>query len=245
MPANFCPNCGKPLAPNARFCGECGAKIVITAEENKAVNTVINSNNEPILYKKDSAELNNNNVQPVSMQETVKHIPDIAPAVKELPAVQADKNGDKQQAATLADSAKEKTDTVATQVSGFGDKYMNNKTFKEKKEFLENTIFTTEGRLNRKPYILYSIAITVIMAISALLCGTVILAIVGIPLFVACCVANVMTAIRRLHDLNHSGWLYLIMAAPYVNIVFGLYVMCWKGTTGSNKYGPDPLQQNM
>lgn len=43
--------------------------------------------------------------------------------------------------------------------------------------------------------------------------------------------------IRRLHDLNQSGWLSLIMFIPLANIIFALYVLFAKGTEGTNKYG--------
>ncbi len=44
--------------------------------------------------------------------------------------------------------------------------------------------------------------------------------------------------IRRIHDLNKSGWLWLLLIIPFINIVFGIYIMCAKGTEGANKYGP-------
>ncbi|QIO05939.1 DUF805 domain-containing protein [Acinetobacter shaoyimingii] len=44
--------------------------------------------------------------------------------------------------------------------------------------------------------------------------------------------------IRRLHDLNKSGWLALLMFVPLVNIGFSIYVYCFKGPAGANNYGP-------
>lgn len=44
--------------------------------------------------------------------------------------------------------------------------------------------------------------------------------------------------IRRLHDLNKTGWLSLLIIVPLVNIVFGLYILFAKGTQGVNNYGP-------
>ena len=43
--------------------------------------------------------------------------------------------------------------------------------------------------------------------------------------------------IRRLHDLNKSGWLSLLAFAPFVNLFFWIYVCCFKGTDGANSYG--------
>ena len=47
--------------------------------------------------------------------------------------------------------------------------------------------------------------------------------------------------IKRLHDLNKSGWLYLIAIIPYINLLFFIYVSFFKGTDGENEYGADPL----
>lgn len=44
--------------------------------------------------------------------------------------------------------------------------------------------------------------------------------------------------IRRLHDLNKTGWLSLLIIVPLVNIFFSLYILFAKGTQGPNNYGP-------
>ena len=53
---------------------------------------------------------------------------------------------------------------------------------------------------------------------------------------------SIATGVKRLHDRNQSGWLYLILLIPVVNIIFWLINMAiLKGTTGANRFGPDPL----
>lgn len=42
-------------------------------------------------------------------------------------------------------------------------------------------------------------------------------------------------AVRRLHDTDRSGWWVLLL---FINLIF----FCQKGTTGDNRFGPDPLQ---
>ncbi len=42
---------------------------------------------------------------------------------------------------------------------------------------------------------------------------------------------------RRLHDLNKSGWLCLVFLIPLVGTIFSIYVMAAKGTQGENNYG--------
>ena len=47
-------------------------------------------------------------------------------------------------------------------------------------------------------------------------------------------------AIRRLHDLNESGWYVLISFLPFGQLLI-LWLMFKKGTSGINKYGEEPL----
>lgn len=46
-------------------------------------------------------------------------------------------------------------------------------------------------------------------------------------------------AIRRLHDLNASGWYVLLTFAPFGQFLI-LWLMFKKGTEGPNKYGNPP-----
>lgn len=54
---------------------------------------------------------------------------------------------------------------------------------------------------------------------------------------------NLAVAIRRLHDLNKSGWSYLLVLIPLVGPIILLVFYCKEGTHGSNNYGPDPKGQ--
>ena len=54
---------------------------------------------------------------------------------------------------------------------------------------------------------------------------------------IAMFVAMICITIRRLHDLNKSGWLCLIFLIPLVGTIFSIYVMAAKGTEGENKFG--------
>ncbi len=61
--------------------------------------------------------------------------------------------------------------------------------------------------------------------------------------YLATLIPSVALMIRRLHDVNLSGWLVLLCFVPIVNILaaLGLLIVCFvPGTAGPNKYGPDP-----
>jgi uncharacterized membrane protein YhaH (DUF805 family) len=47
-------------------------------------------------------------------------------------------------------------------------------------------------------------------------------------------------AVRRLHDLNSSGWYVLITFLPFGQLLI-LWLMFKKGTPGPNKYGEPPI----
>ncbi|WP_295352768.1 DUF805 domain-containing protein [uncultured Succinivibrio sp.] len=64
-------------------------------------------------------------------------------------------------------------------------------------------------------------------------------------------VPSIAVTVRRMHDLNVSGWwliLFLVLSLiPLINnlLVIG-YIICFclKGTSGPNKFGEDPLAAN-
>lgn len=48
--------------------------------------------------------------------------------------------------------------------------------------------------------------------------------------------------IARYHDLDLSGWWALLIFIPFVGVfVMAIHLLLVKGTTGNNKYGPDPV----
>ncbi len=62
----------------------------------------------------------------------------------------------------------------------------------------------------------------------------------AIGFLIAAIVPGITLMIRRLHDINTSGWLCLLAFVPYVNSLFTIIIGCIGGTAGPNKYGPDP-----
>ncbi len=49
---------------------------------------------------------------------------------------------------------------------------------------------------------------------------------------------NVVLVVRRLHDLNKSGWMGLLLFIPVVQFFFMIYLLLASGTAGPNQYGP-------
>jgi uncharacterized membrane protein YhaH (DUF805 family) len=51
---------------------------------------------------------------------------------------------------------------------------------------------------------------------------------------------SLAVGIRRLHDIDRTGWWWLI-ALTVVGLILLVIWACVKGTAGPNRFGPDPL----
>jgi len=52
---------------------------------------------------------------------------------------------------------------------------------------------------------------------------------------------SLAVAIRRLHDLDRSGWWVLLSLIPIIGWIVLIIWYCTKGTEGPNRFGADPL----
>ena len=52
-------------------------------------------------------------------------------------------------------------------------------------------------------------------------------------------------AVRRLHDIEKSGWWYLLNCIPCIGSIILIVLFCKEGTAGSNRYGDDPKVPNV
>ena len=115
-------------------------------------------------------------------------------------------------------------------------------------------IFTTEGRLNRGRFLKYYILITLMGATATFVTSCMATLLTGDPdgsvvMTVTVIWAVVATAgacmlmVRRLHDLDKNGALFLVSFIPVVGLIFLVYLFSAEGQVGWNKYGEDPLAQ--
>lgn len=47
--------------------------------------------------------------------------------------------------------------------------------------------------------------------------------------------------VRRLHDINKSGWYYLLICIPLIGVIVLFVWSCLKGTPDANRFGDNPL----
>lgn len=112
------------------------------------------------------------------------------------------------------------------------------------------------GRRNRQPYILYSVVMWLLSGVLAALCA---IPVVGWIFGLVLLYANVINVVKRLHDVDMSGWWAIVPAVlaavslpvlggiltiilGIINIGLWFYLLFKVGTKGSNQYGDDPLE---
>jgi len=120
-----------------------------------------------------------------------------------------------------------------------------------KKVVLENYA-NFNGRARRSEYWWFALMNALILLFFGILIGVSIsmendiLMYVFVTLFViyflATIIPNIAVTVRRLHDINKSGWYYLVSFIPYVGGIWILILTCTNGTVGLNNYGHDPKQ---
>ena len=104
------------------------------------------------------------------------------------------------------------------------------------------------GRSRRKEFWMY----TLLMLIAGIVSGA-IEGILGINpivggvygplttlLLLGTLVPSIAVGIRRLHDLDKSGWWLLLALIPLIGGLVLLFFFVSEGTRGPNQYGPDP-----
>lgn len=108
----------------------------------------------------------------------------------------------------------------------------------------EIKFFSPSSRINRLRYWAHSMLFGIVFM--ALLGAAVMLGIfvspiagfvVGIPVYVAAIVYSFILIIQRMHDLNKSGWMSLLILVPFANIYLLVLIIFFKGTQGRNNYG--------
>lgn len=104
------------------------------------------------------------------------------------------------------------------------------------------------GRARRAEYWQFTLLVVVIAIVAAIAAGSVfhglspddLQAIVYAIVLVPFGIPSLAVSVRRLHDIDRSGWWMLVGLLPFVGGVAGFVAGIIDGTPGPNKYGPDP-----
>ena len=65
-----------------------------------------------------------------------------------------------------------------------------------------------------------------------------------LPLQLFLLIASTALSVRRLHDINKSGW-WLLINLTIVGILLWFYWACSKGDSDENVFGPNPLDASL
>lgn len=207
----FCPQCGAKLTDDAKFCANCGCNLEADAGA----------------HEKEAAT-------------TVKT--ETVTAVKPKMQFRAQREN----------QGPESTLTTANNGNAFDEamKKMQESDWDGLQKIIKAELFTCDGRISRGEYIkkflflLFSIIPLIIIFVFLVeFLGdfvedilTLLLGIIGVFINIS----FLMLSIRRLHDLNKSGWLILIAVVPLIDIAFFIYLLACQGTSGPNDFGPEP-----
>lgn len=116
------------------------------------------------------------------------------------------------------------------------------------------------GRSRRKEYWAWSVFNTLFIAVWAIIMAiciaisdinldskpewlgivAVIMSLILCVFVIAAIIPGINLYIRRMHDMNASGWWVLCIFILYVSAIYALVIGIIDGTTGPNRYGPDP-----
>ncbi len=117
-------------------------------------------------------------------------------------------------------------------------------------EYDTTSPFSPKGRFGRIDYLAYAVLLGIVMAVFGAGVGALITAsgavsdsmltvgIINFLITLPLSVIGILFMIRRLHDLNWSGWVAITYFIPLVNLVMFLILVFMRGTPEANKYGP-------
>lgn len=100
---------------------------------------------------------------------------------------------------------------------------------------------TLQGRASRSEYWWWTLAATVLNVLAGVVDQMTGLGIVGLVVGLALLLPSVSVMVRRLHDLDRSGWFALLALIPVLGGLVLLYWFVQRGTEGDNSFGADPL----
>ena len=256
--ANFCSQCGAPLPEGAKFCGKCGKKIEEVLAENitqppsdnveKSTEQAVRNNAGNVAIDQNVIAANAGKINDSAAETFSEKTAAIQPNIQEGEKINNQAMGDDKTVestghhlpGTAIGNDMRKVAILPDAGNGqfaFSD---NDKLDPANDVTIKEKYFNYKGRLNRKRYFFRTLIASVIFGIVAAILAL-ISPILAAPIWILSAAVGIMLGIRRCHDLDKSGWFYLLIFIPIVNFFVALYLLFAIGTIGPNQYGPDPL----
>ena len=244
----FCQNCGSQLSAGARFCTNCGEGIAGAAQPSApAPHNPAPHNPTPQTPPEASAPPPPS--QHPSAEAPARSGSIAAGAAAAVGGVLGGMGGQPQQtsAPEPPPQAPYQSTTLSYQPDPHGGAQGGPQAQRAE---IKEMIFTMQGRLNRKPFLLRGLALGILSLILSSVMGGLaetsstvlhLVSMLMLPLILVCAAGSLTLIIRRWHDLGRSGWFTLLLLIPLLNFLVMLYLWFVRGTAGPNAYGEDPL----
>jgi uncharacterized membrane protein YhaH (DUF805 family) len=97
------------------------------------------------------------------------------------------------------------------------------------------------GRACRSEYWFWTLFVVIADIVAFAIDAAIGVRVIGGLFGLAVLLPGIAVTIRRLHDLDRTGWWIFIWFIPLVGWIILLIWFCTKGTDGPNRFGPDPL----
>jgi uncharacterized membrane protein YhaH (DUF805 family) len=100
---------------------------------------------------------------------------------------------------------------------------------------------TFTGRAPRSEYWYFVLFQAVVGVVAAAISRAIDLNLVSTLVELLLFLPSLAVGIRRLHDIDRSGWWTLLGFVPFIGWIMLIIWACTKGSLGPNRFGPDPL----
>jgi uncharacterized membrane protein YhaH (DUF805 family) len=103
-----------------------------------------------------------------------------------------------------------------------------------------NKYVTFSGRAARSEFWYWTLFTIIVDVVTIILDGMLGMGLISGLASLALLLPSIAVGVRRLHDLDRTGW-WLLIAFTGIGVILLLVWDCMKGTSGPNRFGPDPL----
>jgi len=96
------------------------------------------------------------------------------------------------------------------------------------------------GRASRQEYWMFILFNFIFTIVVGFIDGFLSLGFLSLLYLLAILIPGLAVLVRRLHDVNKSGWWFFIIFIPIIGAIWMLILLCTDGNPGENSYGPSP-----
>ena len=96
------------------------------------------------------------------------------------------------------------------------------------------------GRASRQEYWMFNLFNFIFTIVVGFIDVFLSLGFLSLLYLLAILIPGLAVLVRRLHDVNKSGWWFFIIFIPIIGAIWMLILLCTDGNPGENSYGPSP-----